>query len=165
MKSVLVVGVILVGIMVGAQMFLLREINRDHGRDVLVAYDGAFDGNKIVMHLSVPVGVVVKDPMIEDEEGNKMTRQEWVDLHYILYDSNGVRLPLQVGGSSALLSKSRASIAAEFFLFADLERGGEYVFDFVPIIGEANTYRYEFTAPTGSRDSYHAKFLPFEEDV
>ena len=150
-------GVLFV-LLTGVYVFLIREMYADHGHSILVAF-GIPDQDTIQMHLSVPILTYRRDPPRPGPKDLPLIK-EWIEDHYILRNAAGERTKLQRHGSSGLVEQSRASSAAEFFLMATLKKGTSYTLDFIPILGESNRYRYEFTAPHEPEEVFSRIFVP-----
>lgn len=162
MKGIIVGFFLLLIALTGVYVFGLREMYRDHGRDILIAFGVPID-DTIQMHVCVPIGTYMKDPPRLGPNDRLLIR-EWVEEHYQLCDDSEQRLPLERYGSSGLLEDARAATAAEFFLMVTLKKGQDYTLDFVPKVREPDRYRYEFTAPSEPQDPLLTSFLPVTED-
>ena len=62
-----------------------------------------------------------------------------------------------------MIDKSRAAVATELYLVGVLEKGKEYVYEYVPDTTKPEKYRHEFTAPKAGKDPWHGKFELIEE--
>ena len=162
MKTLFIgVGLLFV-LLIGVYVFFMRELYADHGHSILVAF-GVPDKESIQMHLSVPILTYRRDPPRLGPKNLPLIK-EWVEEHYILRDEAGKRTMLKRIGSSSMVEQSRAASAAEFFLFASLEKGRKYTLDFVPIVRETKRYRYEFTAPHEPDEVFSRVFVPVEDE-
>lgn len=136
--------------------FLSREAMRDPGRPLPVVF-GVPMGNKIQIHLGVPPTVPLVDPPNRDPD-DPLSWPEWVEEHFQLRKKDGSVIPLQRMGTSGLLLGEKAAGAPEFALWAEIEQGQEYEFDFIPIMGETKVYRHVFTAPTEQTKVFRENF-------
>ena len=162
MKALAVGFGVVIALAFGLHWFLLREMNKDLGRNVLVAF-GIPEEGEIQMHLSVTTGTYMRDPPRLGPHDRPLVL-EWIDEHFSLHDDSGTRLRLKRHGSSGLLAKSKATISSEFYLIANLQQGKEYTLDFVPEVRRGDKYRHVFTAPSEGTDPWHLHFEPFEEE-
>jgi len=138
------IGFLCLCVFIGS-VLLSREVVRDPGRQLAVAY-GVPMGDEIQVHLAVPPRVPMIDARDKDPE-KVLTWSEWVDLHFQLRHTDGTQVPLRRMGTSALMLDQRAAGAPEFVVWAEVKKGEDYEFDFMPIMAEAKAYRLEFTAP------------------
>ena len=162
MKMVLVLLGLVVAAVFVVNMTLLREVTRDQGKNLLMAYSEE-GSDKMLVHLAVSIGMYRKDPPRFSSRGEPLNR-EWVDDHFQLYDASGKRVPIEKWGSDSLIDKSRASLAPELYLVAILDKGKEYVYEYVPVLSKPEKYRHEFSAPPAGQDPWHGKFLLIEEE-
>lgn len=162
MKGVFaVLAVLLVCAFVGS-MLLSRVAVRDPGRQLAVAYGAPRDG-KIEVHLGVPPTVPIVDPPQKDEE-KQMTWQEWVDAHYKLRKNDGTAVALRRMGTSALMLGEVAAGAPEFVVWAEIEPGQDYEFDFIPVMAKKTVYRHAFTAPNAQTKVCRETFALVPDD-
>ncbi len=162
MRSVVIAGLLFVVLATGIHMLFLREMGKDQGREVLVAF-GVPMGDTIQMHVGIKVGVLFRDPPRVDAKGRRLLK-EWVAEHFFLREKSGERVNMKRLGTSAMIESARAAAAVEFSLEATLKQGAEYTLDFTPDTTEPKRYRYEFTAPSEEEEAWHKKFLPAEEE-
>ena len=158
------VGVLLALVVVAAfviNMTVLREVTRDQGKSLLMAYSEE-GKDKILVHLAVTMGMYRKDPPRFSPTGASLDR-EWVDAHFQLYDASGNRVPIEKWGSDSLIDQSKAALAPELYLVAILDKGKEYVYEYVPDIRKPEKYRHEFSAPQDGQDPWHGKFVLVDE--
>ena len=98
--------------------------------------------DKILVHLAVTMGMYRKDPPRFSPTGRPLVR-EWVDEHFQIYDDSENRLHIEKWGSDSLIDSSRAAVAPELYLVATLDKGKDYVFEYVPDISKPEKYRRE----------------------
>jgi len=142
-------------------MLLTREVMRDPGVPLAVAY-GMPGDDTIQIHVGVPPLVPVADPLDNNIE-DASSWEEWVDLHFQLSDVAGNRIPLTRIGTSGLMLDEKAAGAPEFVLWAEVKKGERYLLDFVPIRAEGKRYRLSFTAPLESKKVGRPAFEPVPE--
>jgi len=128
-----------------ASMLLTREAMSEPGIPLAVAYGMPHD-DMIQIHVGIPPLVPVADPL-DNNIKDFSSWDEWVDLHFQLFDADGERIPLSRMGTSGLMLDDRIAGAPEFVIWAELKRGEPYHMDFMPVRKEGKLYRLEFTAP------------------
>jgi len=156
------VGLLCVGVFVMNVMFH-REVTKDQGQQIAIAF-GIPNGDRIQVHLGVAPMVPVRDPLDADKE-HPLTEMEWLEKHYQLYDSNGESVQLLRMGTSGLMIGEKAAGVPEFVVWAEVKKGEDYTFDFVPILKEGTTYRWKFTAPMEEKKVGRPTFVLVEEEA
>ena len=63
------------------------------------------------------------------------------------------------------MADANAAGAPKFCLTAELKKGADYTFDFIPIVAESKRYRYAFTAPSEPQAPWRLTFAPVENRV
>lgn len=141
------VGLFLVGVIAcGATWYVIKESNKETA-SLTLAY-GHVDGEKIEIHVAVPVGMPGKDPPKLDKSFNPKW-EEWVADHFVIIADNGDRVPMERIARSELLPDHKVGGAPEFFLKGKLKVGTNYKFDYVPRSYESSRkFRLAFTAPS-----------------
>jgi len=150
MKGVIGLAFVVVAIGVVANMFFTRELMRDQGLPLAIAW-GATTSETVEMQIGVGPLIPVRDPPeINPNTGNAMW-VEWEKAHYQIRDESGGEVPLRRMGTGALFLDSKAAGNPEFILCANLKKSAKYSCDFVPVLAENKRYRYSFNAPRESQ--------------
>ena len=115
----------------------------------------------IQMHVIVSMPMVNTEGRRRTKDGRLTTWEEWIEEHFDLRDDAGRKVPLAREAWSSLISQQQAS-NPEFFMRAELRKGVNYIFDYIPIRDDWFRYRHNFTAPADSQPLVRATFEPAE---
>jgi hypothetical protein len=146
MKGVIVLAVVIGGIGLVVNLFFSREMTRDRGVDLAIAWVSLGPDN-VEMQIGVGPMVPLRDPPEINPNTGAALWDAWEKAHYQVRDENGTEVRLRRVGTSAMFLDSKAAGNPEFILTASLRKGGKYTCDHVPVLAEQKRYRYSFTVP------------------
>lgn len=146
MKGKVIALVFVVAVATGG-WWAVQTITSDDSFSVQIAFGVPHEGT-IELHAVVSMGMTAREgPRIAPN--GKLNWAEWVEEHFDLRTVSGQRLPLALRSSCDVIKPAQVTGTPEGYLFAKVEQGGDYQFDYKPKRAEAKRYRHVFTAPTG----------------
>ena len=162
MKGIFIAAGVLVVLVVAGHTYMQHQMFKDKGRLVAVAF-GAPGKDTIQMHVGISDLMTMRDPPKTTPKGAVLWR-DWIKEHWELRKAAGEKVVLQRLGTSALMQNAAAAGSPKFCLTAELEKGVDYEFDFIPILDEGKLYRYEFTAPSEPKAPWRMTFAPVDNE-
>ena len=143
------VGIVLVLLLGAGGWFVVNNITTKDSFQVAMAF-GIPDDGAIEMNAIVSLAMEGLDPPRVDPKTMKVLWQEWADQHFDLRDAAGTSVDVffRKGTERSIIPSGKILGAPQGHLFAKLQQGTDYTFDYVPKKNEDATYQLNFTAPT-----------------
>ena len=142
-----VVALVFVVAVVAAGWWAVQNITSDDSFSVQIAFGVPHEG-KIELYAIASMGMTAIEAPRMAPNG-KLRWDEWVEEHFDLRTASGSRLLLSMRSSCDVIKPAQVTGTPEGYLFAKVDQGVNYQFDYKPKRAEAKRYRHVFTAPTG----------------
>jgi len=153
------VWILLLGGLGAGVLYTIKVMNEDPGYMVGYAFGGASDAT-IDMHIVVTLAAPMKDapPLGADMEPDW---PQWITDHYDVRDASGNAVSFRRNISSTAIRESDIKGGLpDSYLIGELQQGTTYTFKYTPIVGEPETYIYEFVAPSANEKFSRKTFTP-----
>ena len=144
----------------GAGIFWgISKMQGDGSRMIALTFGNPSE-NKVDMHMDLSTTMADRDTIPFSSANGSVNWKKWANAHFVVTDSQGDQVSVMKEMRSDLVSESDHRGLADSFIVCTLEQGEAYTFDYIPVAGKPEKFRYEFTAPTSEFDRDRVKFMP-----
>jgi len=140
-----VIALVFVVAVVALGWWAAQKVTSEDSFSVQVAFGIPHEGS-IEVHAVASMGMTALEGPRMAPSG-KLQWEEWVEEHFDLQTESGQPLAFSLRSSSDVITPAQTTGTPEGYLFAVLQQGVRYRFDYKPRRAETKRYRCFFTAP------------------
>jgi len=139
-------ALVFVVVLVAVGWWAVQNVTSEKTFSAQIAFGIPYEGS-IEVYVVASMGMTAIEPPRLAPNG-KLRWDEWVEEHFELRTAAGQTVPLTLRSSCDIIKPAEVTGTPEGYLFAKIQQGTNYQFDYKPKRAEALRYRYDFTAPS-----------------
>ncbi len=151
--------VVLIGFLTLCFYFIFASMAPDDSRMIALAFGNSTE-DTVEMHVELSMSMARADNLPYLDDAGSMDWSRWANDHYVVVDETGQQATFAKRMKSNLVSEMQTRGYDDGFLVCTLNKGVNYTFTYTPVIGEPDSFVYEFTAPTEDAGRKRVSFQP-----
>ncbi len=157
-----IIGMVLLFILLGAAIWVFTAMNSDDDSKLICLTFGLPDEQTVEVHAELTTLMAAQDTWAYSIPEGGIDWPRWTTEHFIIRDPSGTQVPIHKAMRSSLVSDAVTRGLTDSFVVARVQKGVDYTFLYIPVVGEPEQYLYSFTAPDGPAERLRVRFEALE---
>ncbi len=139
--------VVLLGILAVSFYFIFMSMAPDESKQMALMFGNSTD-DEVEIHVELTMSMAGMDVFPYMTVEGSTDWKAWAKDHYVVTDKAGNQIEFSKNMNSNLQpKKDKMRGYHDSFLIGKLQKGTEYSFKYIPVVGEPEEFLYEFTSP------------------
>ncbi|MCC6680687.1 MAG: hypothetical protein IT445_07275 [Phycisphaeraceae bacterium] len=157
-----IIGMVLLFLLLGAAVWVFVAMNSDDNSKLICLTFGLPDEQTVEVHAEITTLMSSTDVMPYSIPEGGIDWPRWTTDHFVIRDPSGSQVPVHKAMRSSLVGEAVTRGLTDSFVVARVQKGVDYTYLYIPVVGGPEQYLYSFTAPDGPAERLRVRFEAIE---